>query len=104
MAQSSQRSSAYGRRRGYIWVWLADGLGLTIAICLVAAAAGAPALKHLASWLIMALPFAGLAMAVVGDRRLLPQRPQQDGDPARLIVITPRPNEARSWSKRLLNS
>ena len=96
MAQSSERSGTGSDRRGHIWVWLADGLGITIAMGLVAAAAGAPALKHLAGWLIMALPFAGLAMAAVGDRRLTPQAPQNESASMRTIVITPRPNEIRN--------
>jgi len=95
MAQSSQHSNTPGRQRGYIWVWLADGVGLTIAIGLVAAAAGAPALKHLASWLIMALPFAGFAMAIAGDRRLLPEALQGEDARMRTIVVTPRPSEGR---------
>ncbi len=96
MAQSPEPSGTRSDQRGHIWVWLADGLGITIAMGLIAAAAGAPALKHLAGWLMMALPFAGLALAAVGDRRLAPRALRHESAPMRTIVITPRPNETRN--------
>ncbi len=102
MAQSSQHSSTRGLRRGYIWVWLADGLGIAIASGLIAAAAGAPALEHMAGWLIMALPLAGFAMAAVSDRRLSPQAPRRESAPMRTIVITPRPDDARGRAERVI--
>lgn len=96
MAQSSQHSDPRSPRHGYLWVWVADGLGLTVATALIAAAAGAPALKHLASWLIVALPFAGLAMTVAGKRRVPPRAPLYEDARMRTIVITPRPAETRN--------
>ncbi len=95
MVHSRRTSVATEVMAGRGWVWLADALGLGLVATAATACAGAPALFHIAGWLIMALPLAGFAAIAFAGGHKMPQPVPAKVTARRTIVITPRPDADR---------